>query len=143
MGVNMSRVDDTMTDAGRKDVTPSVADAGTGAINLPEEGVEPTSGDGVADISKDAGQEKKMSKKIKHKKGVDEGEAFGRNNADEAEQGSDEEDIAVVIIKRRKTNGKLKINENRSKVGNKWVPKNVDVVSTDNIALNSEEEEAK
>ncbi|GAA0176116.1 hypothetical protein LIER_29168 [Lithospermum erythrorhizon] len=64
------------------------------------------------------------------------------DNDKENEQGSNEEDIVVVIIKRRKAKGKLKINENRSRVRNKRVPKNV-VVSTENVAMNSKEEEAK
>ncbi|GAA0145715.1 hypothetical protein LIER_05847 [Lithospermum erythrorhizon] len=55
------------------------------------------------------------------------------------EQGSDEEDIAGIIIKRRKAKGKLKLNENRSKVGNKRIPKNVANVFTENVTLNSEE----
>ncbi|GAA0179099.1 hypothetical protein LIER_29930 [Lithospermum erythrorhizon] len=64
-------------------------------------------------------------------------------NADEEAQEYDEEDIVVVITKRRKATSKLKLNENRTRVGNKRVPKNVAAVSTANVALNSEEEQAK
>ncbi|GAA0168785.1 hypothetical protein LIER_23423 [Lithospermum erythrorhizon] len=66
---------------GREDVTPSVAATGAGAAGLLEERVEPIIGDGFADtlnddmedleIPEDAGQEKKKSKKRKHKSGVD------------------------------------------------------------------------
>ncbi|GAA0144786.1 hypothetical protein LIER_42827 [Lithospermum erythrorhizon] len=56
---------------------------------------------------------------------------------------SDEKDIASIIIKRKKAKGKLKIDENKSRVGNKRIPKNVVAVSTENVALNSEEEEVK
>ncbi|GAA0141274.1 hypothetical protein LIER_02454 [Lithospermum erythrorhizon] len=64
------------------------------------------------------------------------------DNAEEEAQESDEEDIVAAIIKRRKATSKLKLNENRTRVGNKRVPKNV-VVSTMNVALNSKEEQAK
>ncbi|GAA0141168.1 hypothetical protein LIER_02375 [Lithospermum erythrorhizon] len=140
------------------DMTPNIANIGAGAVNLLEEEAEPI--------------RKKKSKKRKHKKGVDEGEAFEPKKVskkelvakkarrverkarraieeattddvqeaaedwnpvveqhevgnDEVEQGSDEEHISAVIIKRRKAIGKLKINENRSRVGNKRVPTNV------------------
>ncbi|GAA0168014.1 hypothetical protein LIER_22831 [Lithospermum erythrorhizon] len=62
---------------------------------------------------------------------------------EEAEQGSDDEDVSAIIIKRRKAKGKLKINENRSTAGNKRIPKNFIVVSTENVALNYEEEQPK
>ncbi|GAA0140517.1 hypothetical protein LIER_01847 [Lithospermum erythrorhizon] len=54
-----------------------------------------------------------------------------------------DEEAQDVITKRRKTTSKLKLNENRTKVGNKRVPKNVAEVSTANVALNYEEEQAK
>ncbi|GAA0161094.1 hypothetical protein LIER_17493 [Lithospermum erythrorhizon] len=75
--------------------------------------------------------------------------AFGSSNPADEQQGdevvhdSKDEDVAVVISRRRKAKGKLKINENRSRVGNKRIPKNVVVVSTENVALNSEEEKGK
>ncbi|GAA0170848.1 hypothetical protein LIER_25022 [Lithospermum erythrorhizon] len=202
---------------GIEDVTPSVNDNGAGAVGLSEETTEPTVGKCDADIlnaedleiPENADQEKKKSKKIKYKKGGDEGEAskpkkklskkesaakrarkternaikvvgkvaeeqvgdedvqkaageqvpvdvrptdFDSGNPaieqqeagnNEADLGSDAEDIAVVIIRRRKAKGKLKINENRIRVGNKRIPKNVAAVSTENVAVNSEEEEAK
>ncbi|GAA0165754.1 hypothetical protein LIER_40049 [Lithospermum erythrorhizon] len=65
------------------------------------------------------------------------------DNVEEAYQGSEEEDVVDVIIKRRKAKSNLKINENRSRVGNKRISKNVVVVSIENVALNSKEEEAK
>ncbi|GAA0160645.1 hypothetical protein LIER_17153 [Lithospermum erythrorhizon] len=64
-------------------------------------------------------------------------------NADEEAHESDEEDISGVITNRRKATSKLKLNENRTRVGNKRVSKNVDEVSTSNVALNSKEEHAK
>ncbi|GAA0163497.1 hypothetical protein LIER_19345 [Lithospermum erythrorhizon] len=134
------------------DVTPSIADNGAGAVGLSEERAEPTAGDGVADtlntkdveFPKSVSQKKKKSKKRKHKKGVDEGEAFeSKKKLSKEEHGLDEEDITAIIIKRRKAKGKLKIDENRYKVENKRIPKNVATVSTENVALNSEEKEAK
>ncbi|GAA0139926.1 hypothetical protein LIER_35156 [Lithospermum erythrorhizon] len=65
------------------------------------------------------------------------------DNVDEEVQESNEEDIVVVITKPRKTTSKLKLNKNKTRVGNKRVPKSVDVVSTANMALNYEEELAK
>ncbi|GAA0163264.1 hypothetical protein LIER_39564 [Lithospermum erythrorhizon] len=56
---------------------------------------------------------------------------------------NDEEDRAVVITKRKKAMSKLKLNENRVKVGNKRVPKNVAAVSIANMSFNSEEEQVK
>ncbi|GAA0184192.1 hypothetical protein LIER_31480 [Lithospermum erythrorhizon] len=64
-------------------------------------------------------------------------------NAEEEVQESKEEDIAVAIRRRRKATGKLKLNENRTRVGNKKVPKNVVEVSTANVVLNFEEDHAK
>ncbi|GAA0185979.1 hypothetical protein LIER_33267 [Lithospermum erythrorhizon] len=63
--------------------------------------------------------------------------------AEENTQGLDDEDITAITIKRRKVKGKLKTNENKSRVGNKTVSKNVAVVSIENVALNSVEEVAK
>ncbi|GAA0143876.1 hypothetical protein LIER_04456 [Lithospermum erythrorhizon] len=65
------------------------------------------------------------------------------DNADEKAQESDDEDIAAVITKRRKVTRKLNLNENKTRVENKRVPKNVVTVSTANVALNYEEEQAK
>ncbi|GAA0186770.1 hypothetical protein LIER_34058 [Lithospermum erythrorhizon] len=64
-------------------------------------------------------------------------------NVQEEAQESDEGDVVAVIRKRKKATGKLKLNENRTKVRNKRVSKNVVVVSTTNVSLNSEKEEAK
>ncbi|GAA0168382.1 hypothetical protein LIER_23109 [Lithospermum erythrorhizon] len=61
----------------------------------------------------------------------------------EAVQDSNDENVPAVISRRRKAKGKLKINKNRSRVGNKRIPKNIITVSTENVALNSEEKEAK
>ncbi|GAA0159738.1 hypothetical protein LIER_16446 [Lithospermum erythrorhizon] len=69
-------------------------------------------------------------------------EKRGDGNA-EADQGSDEEDIASLMRKRRKDKSKLKLNENKTRVGNKRISKNVTKVSTANVALNFKEEEAK
>ncbi|GAA0185756.1 hypothetical protein LIER_33044 [Lithospermum erythrorhizon] len=65
------------------------------------------------------------------------------NNANDEAQESEEENISFVITKRRKTTSKLRLNRNRTRVGNKRVPKNVVAVSTANVELNSEEEQAK
>ncbi|GAA0157383.1 hypothetical protein LIER_14661 [Lithospermum erythrorhizon] len=65
------------------------------------------------------------------------------DNADEEVQESDVEDMVDVITKRRKATSKLKLNENRTRLANKRVPKNVVAVSTANMALNSKEEQAK
>ncbi|GAA0146178.1 hypothetical protein LIER_36269 [Lithospermum erythrorhizon] len=64
------------------------------------------------------------------------------DNAKETQE-SNEEDIAVVITKKRKTTSKLKLNENRTRVENRRIPKNIASVSTANVSLNSEEEEAR
>ncbi|GAA0172411.1 hypothetical protein LIER_41329 [Lithospermum erythrorhizon] len=75
--------DDAGLTDGRETVTPSVADTGTND-DLSEGGAEPTIGKGDAytlntekmEIPEDDGQKKKRSKKRKHEKGTDEGEAF-------------------------------------------------------------------
>ncbi|GAA0163832.1 hypothetical protein LIER_19606 [Lithospermum erythrorhizon] len=103
------------------------------------------------DIPKDVDQEKKKSKKKKQMKGADDGGASEPKKKLRKEEHATKrdrraerkEDITAVIIKRRKVKGKLKINENKSKVGNKRIPKNVTDVSTENVVLNSEEEEVK
>ncbi|GAA0159450.1 hypothetical protein LIER_16220 [Lithospermum erythrorhizon] len=66
-----------------------------------------------------------------------------REDAQEDVQDSNTEDVGVVMSRRRKAKGKLRMNENRTSVGNKRVPKNVDAVPAVNVALNSEEEHAK
>ncbi|GAA0144651.1 hypothetical protein LIER_35979 [Lithospermum erythrorhizon] len=141
-----------------ENVTPSVRDT------TMEDAAEPTVGKGDADtlnteemeILEDASQKKKKSKKRKHKKVVEEqvppvdqptvsNEWLPEQEqpGDEVVQDYDDEDIAAIISRRRKAKRKLKIIENRSKVGNKRIPKNVAAVSTGNVALNFEEEEAK
>ncbi|GAA0183441.1 hypothetical protein LIER_30850 [Lithospermum erythrorhizon] len=66
-----------------------------------------------------------------------------RGDSQEKVQDSDSKDVVVVMSRRRKTKGKLRMNENRTKVRNKRIPKNVVAVSTANLSLNSEEEEAR
>ncbi|GAA0182951.1 hypothetical protein LIER_30460 [Lithospermum erythrorhizon] len=53
------------------------------------------------------------------------------------------EDVAVVMSSRRKEKGNLMMNESRTRVGKRRISKNVDVISTANVSLNSEEEEAR
>ncbi|GAA0145325.1 hypothetical protein LIER_05546 [Lithospermum erythrorhizon] len=53
---------------------------------------------------------------------------------------SNDEDIEAVMRKRRKAKGKLKIDENRTRVRNKRIPKNADVVSTTDVILSTNEE---
>ncbi|GAA0142980.1 hypothetical protein LIER_03761 [Lithospermum erythrorhizon] len=65
------------------------------------------------------------------------------DNADEEAQDSEEEDVAAVIEKWRKAKGKLRINENRTMIGNRRIPKNIAAVPTVNMSLNSEEEQAR
>ncbi|GAA0163614.1 hypothetical protein LIER_19435 [Lithospermum erythrorhizon] len=65
------------------------------------------------------------------------------DNAEEAAQGSNEEAALAVFNRRRKGKGKLKLNENRTRMGNKRISKNVADVSIENVALNSKEEDAK
>ncbi|GAA0150056.1 hypothetical protein LIER_09080 [Lithospermum erythrorhizon] len=65
------------------------------------------------------------------------------DKADEEAQEYEKEDVATVMEKRKKANGKLRINENRTSVGNRRIPKNVVVVSTTNVSLNPEEEQAR
>ncbi|GAA0163971.1 hypothetical protein LIER_19714 [Lithospermum erythrorhizon] len=141
--------------AGKGDVTPSVADKSAGVVGLSEERAEPTTGDGVANTlnTEDVEFDEAASKEERAAKRARRVERKVKRATEEAveddvqeiaeEQRSDEEDIDAIIIKRRKVKGKLKIDENRSRVGNKRIPKNVAVVSTENVALNSEEEEAK
>ncbi|GAA0143232.1 hypothetical protein LIER_44061 [Lithospermum erythrorhizon] len=159
--INVSSTNGTVNDA---DKQPSVEDLGKNVAPS----VRDTVMEDDVETPEEAGQEKKKSKKRKHKKGA-EGEASkpkkklskeecvakrvrraerkakkaAEKIVEEHDDGSDEEDIAAVIIKRRKAKGNLKINEKRSRVGNKRIPKNIVVVSTENVALNSEEEEAK
>ncbi|GAA0173985.1 hypothetical protein LIER_27473 [Lithospermum erythrorhizon] len=59
------------------------------------------------------------------------------------DEDSDDEDVDAVMEKRRKTKGKLRLNENRTRIGNRRIPKNVVVVPTTNVSLNSEEERAE
>ncbi|GAA0160597.1 hypothetical protein LIER_17116 [Lithospermum erythrorhizon] len=66
----------------------------------------------------------------------------GDNTEEEARE-SEDEDIAAVITKRRKTTSKLKLNENRTRVGSSRIPKNIAAVPTANVSLNSEEKEAR
>ncbi|GAA0169173.1 hypothetical protein LIER_23716 [Lithospermum erythrorhizon] len=56
---------------------------------------------------------------------------------------SDHEDVETVMSRRRKAKGKLKINENRTRVGNKRISKNIIDVLLENVALNIDEENAK
>ncbi|GAA0145918.1 hypothetical protein LIER_05992 [Lithospermum erythrorhizon] len=149
---------------GREDVTPNVAATGARAeVEIPKAvGQEKKKSKkrkykSNADEGEASEPKKKLSKKeraSKKSRSVERNArrateettgAIEQNEAgnDEAEQGSDNEDIDAVIIRRRKAKGKLKINENRSRVGNKRVSKNVTTVSIENVALNSEEEEAK
>ncbi|GAA0139332.1 hypothetical protein LIER_00898 [Lithospermum erythrorhizon] len=182
--------------AGNTDMIPSAADNGDDVADLPEEIAEPTVAEGInntvnvdiedLEIPDDASQEKKRSKKMKHKSTTDRRDADvgesskpkkklskedkvskrawraerkARNAAEKAAEeevveedvqeeteeqvveeqmptdGSDEEDVVVVMSRRRKAKGKLKINENRTSVRNKRV--------TDNVALNNDEEKAK
>ncbi|GAA0176192.1 hypothetical protein LIER_29230 [Lithospermum erythrorhizon] len=137
------------------------------------EGVTDTMNAEELEILEDAGQEKKKTKKRKPKSIADVGEPSKpkkklskeehaakrarrterkakkadekvvEENVQDVVQGSDNENVAVVIIKRRKAKGKVKINENRSRVGNKRIPKNFASISTKNMVLNFEEEEAK
>ncbi|GAA0142954.1 hypothetical protein LIER_03744 [Lithospermum erythrorhizon] len=122
-------------------------------------------------ISEDAGQKKK-SKKRKHKKSADIGESSvpmkklskeeraakkarkaerrarkatqeAAEEEEEEVQDSDSEDVVVVMSRRKKAKGKLRMNKNRTRVGNKRIPKNVAAVSRANVSLNSEEEEAR
>ncbi|GAA0186811.1 hypothetical protein LIER_34099 [Lithospermum erythrorhizon] len=100
-------------------------------------------------VPKKAGQEKKKSKKRKLRKLAD-AERKAKRVAEKAAeddvhekaedhvqeqeaQESDAEDIVDVIIKRRKVTRKLKLNENRTRVGNKRVPKNVATVSSGGV----------
>ncbi|GAA0172164.1 hypothetical protein LIER_26043 [Lithospermum erythrorhizon] len=62
---------------------------------------------------------------------------------DETDHRFDDEDVAAVMSRRRKAKSKLKINENRTRVGNKRVSKNIDYVSTNNVVLNTNKEKAK
>ncbi|GAA0150121.1 transfer/carrier protein [Lithospermum erythrorhizon] len=65
------------------------------------------------------------------------------NNAEEEALESEEDDIAILITKWRKATGKEKMNENRTSVGNRRIPKNVVAIPTTNVSLNSEEEQAR
>ncbi|GAA0142666.1 hypothetical protein LIER_03510 [Lithospermum erythrorhizon] len=64
-------------------------------------------------------------------------------DAQEEVQDSDSEDVAAVMSRKRKAKGKLRVNKNHTRVGNKRIPKNVVPVSTANVPLNSEEEETR
>ncbi|GAA0169910.1 hypothetical protein LIER_24290 [Lithospermum erythrorhizon] len=69
-------------------------------------------------------------------------EPQGDNEDDQADE-SGKEDVAAVVEKRRKAKGKLRMNENRTRVGNRKIPKNVAFVPTTNVSLNSEEEQTR
>ncbi|GAA0138776.1 hypothetical protein LIER_34976 [Lithospermum erythrorhizon] len=64
-------------------------------------------------------------------------------NAQEDVHDLDTEDVAAVMSRRRKAKEKLRMNDNRIRVGNTKVPKNVVTVPTTNVTLNFEEEQAK
>ncbi|GAA0165868.1 hypothetical protein LIER_21158 [Lithospermum erythrorhizon] len=59
--------------------------------------------------------------------------------ANDPHEDSDEEDVAAVMERRRKAKGKLRINENRTRIGNRRIPKNVADVPTTNVSLSFEE----
>ncbi|GAA0141075.1 hypothetical protein LIER_02301 [Lithospermum erythrorhizon] len=135
---------------GREDVTPNVADNGVGAGNLSEEGAKPIVGEGVVDtlnteevkIPEATDQEMKKSKKRKHKKGTDEGEAS------EPKKRLSKEERAAKRARRaerkaKKTTEKTTEDDVQEVGEEQRNPKNVAAVSTENVALNSEDEEAK
>ncbi|GAA0147627.1 hypothetical protein LIER_07282 [Lithospermum erythrorhizon] len=64
-------------------------------------------------------------------------------NADEETQDFEEENVTAIMEKRRKAKGKLRMNENRARIGNRRIPKNVAAVSTVNVSLNTKEEQAR
>ncbi|GAA0151307.1 hypothetical protein LIER_10052 [Lithospermum erythrorhizon] len=51
--------------------------------------------------------------------------------------------VAAVIEKRRKVKGKLRMNENKTRIGNRRIPKNVAAIPTTNGSLNSIEQQAR
>ncbi|GAA0183743.1 hypothetical protein LIER_31101 [Lithospermum erythrorhizon] len=61
----------------------------------------------------------------------------------DVDEDSDEEDVAAVMERRRKAKGKLGLNENRTRIGNRRIPKNVADVPTINVSLTSEEAMAR
>ncbi|GAA0139796.1 hypothetical protein LIER_35136 [Lithospermum erythrorhizon] len=63
------------------------------------------------------------------------------NPADE-NQGSNDEDVAVVISKRRKATEKLKMDGNRTSVENKRIFKNIVSVPTDGVSINDDKAKA-
>ncbi|GAA0152241.1 hypothetical protein LIER_10769 [Lithospermum erythrorhizon] len=69
-------------------------------------------------------------------------EQQGDNEDDQSEE-SDKDDVDAVMDKRRKTKGKLRMKENRTRIGNRRIPRNVAAVPTTNVSLNSKEEQAK
>ncbi|GAA0184251.1 hypothetical protein LIER_31539 [Lithospermum erythrorhizon] len=57
--------------------------------------------------------------------------------------GSDDEDVEAVMSRRRKAKGKLKMNENRTRVENKRIPKNVAEVPMENVVVKTDAEKEK
>ncbi|GAA0141465.1 hypothetical protein LIER_02602 [Lithospermum erythrorhizon] len=142
----------------REDVTPSVTDTDADVETHEEDGQEKKKskkrkhkrGDDKGEASE---FEKKPSKEERATKKVRRAERKAKKAAEKIVEEQDdvqeitEEQVPVngrpTASDREKPMGKLKINENRSRVGNKRIPKNIVVVSTENVVLNSEENEAK
>ncbi|GAA0163473.1 hypothetical protein LIER_43647 [Lithospermum erythrorhizon] len=91
---------------------------------------------------KKRGFRKMESKEKKRKKKDDKSDEVRMVESEDEAPDSEREDI-IKILKKRRELGKLKINDTRTRVNNKRIPKNVAPVSTDGIALNSKDEEAR
>ncbi|GAA0139876.1 hypothetical protein LIER_01337 [Lithospermum erythrorhizon] len=82
------------------------------------------------------------SKEKRPKRNADKVVEVRTSDTEDVAPDSEREDVIEILKKRRKA-GKLKINETRTRVNNKRIPKNVASVSTIGIALNSKAEEPK
>ncbi|GAA0148036.1 hypothetical protein LIER_07586 [Lithospermum erythrorhizon] len=82
------------------------------------------------------------SKEKKRKRNADKVVEVRTSDTEDVAPDYEREDVIEILMKRTET-GKLNINETRTRVNNKWSPKNVALVSTIGIALNSKAEEAK
>ncbi|GAA0171687.1 hypothetical protein LIER_41202 [Lithospermum erythrorhizon] len=130
---------------GESSVNPSV----TGSMNAQKEGMNESDDEVIIEkIRKEGQKEKKRgfrkmeSKERKRKKKDDKSDEVRMLELEDEELDSERADV-IEILKKMQEFGKLKINNTRTRVNNKRIPNNVAPISTDGIALNSKDEEAR
>ncbi|GAA0183416.1 hypothetical protein LIER_42402 [Lithospermum erythrorhizon] len=90
-------------------------------------------------------EEQKIDRVTKRRKGFNINEptqekAKDRFRVDDVEDSEDEDTVFLV---KKKSKGKMKINDDRNRINNRRIAKGIDDVSTEGIIFNSEENEAR